>query len=152
MADTHKTGGDCKVYRNTNTNASPTLVEVPEFKDVTLSIQIDQADISDRQSGYKKFWDAQKEVTLSGAITYRQGNSNFDALRAAALAGTAIQFYILDGDSTTSGNQGLKVYMKIFGFDSNQPLSEGVTYDLELKPTYFEESSAVIEPAWHTVA
>ena len=144
-------GRKAKLYRNTATNASPTWVEILEARDVDITRAADQVEESDRGSDYKKYDDGQIELAITFNMTYRNGNANCDYLRDALLNGTAFEVAAMDGDVATSGSTGPRFFGKVFQVNKSEPLADGQTYDLEIRPTYHEESSAVVQPSEYTV-
>lgn len=146
-----KTGQLCKLYRNTGTNTLPTWVEIATVKDLSNPMNKDKADQSNRGSKFKKSTGAMIDASVTFQITYLNGDADHAALRAAFLADTAIEFAIMSGDITTSGEEGLRAFCEVFEFSHEQPLNDGVTVDIEIAPTYHEESSTVIEPSWYVV-
>lgn len=152
MPETPRIGQECKLYRNTGTNATPTWSEVTGVRDLSLPLAADKVDISDRGSRFKKETGGMIESAISFQLTYRNGNADHAALRAAMLNKTAIEFAVMSGDITTSGEEGLRSFCEVFTFNHEQPLSDGVTVDVEIAPTYAEESDVVIHPSWYTVA
>ena len=140
-----------KLNRNTGTNASPVWVEVKEARDVDITRAADQVEESDRGSNYKKYDDGLIDLGISFNMTYRNGNANCQALITAMHAGTSIEYAAMDGDIATSGSTGPRFFGKVFQVNKSEPLTDGQTLQLEIKPTYHEEASVVIEPTEYTI-
>lgn len=142
----------CKLYYNSATHATPTWVEVKRAKDVSVPLSKDEADTSRRESKWKFSKGAQREGALEFGYQYKSGaDTVFDMLLDSFLNGTAVQFAVMDGDITASGNQGLRAFMEVFDFPHDEPLADGVVYNIGLKLTDHEESSALVEPDWYAV-
>lgn len=152
MAD-NLAGFLCKLYRNTGTNASPTWSLISAVRDLDVPQSRSEINMSDRGSKYEKFDVGQITAGITFELTYRNGDTDHAALRAAfeAEAGTAIEYAAMDGAIATSGKQGLRAFCKVTQFDHAQPLADGVKVSVTLKPCFHDESG-VVDPSWYTVA
>lgn len=146
------TGFDGKAYYNSGTNASPTWVEIAFARDVNTTSSADKLDASDRSSKFKKYCSGQLEIETTITATYNRTEAGaagaIEVLRDHYHNRTAVQVAIVDGPITTTGNEGYKFYANVFSNDWDQPLSDGQTVTMTFCPTYFVESSSVIEPEW----
>jgi len=129
------TGCAAKAYYNTGTNASPTWVEIPMAKDVTINIESSDLDSTTRESECWKM-SAQGLRTFSAdmQLLYKPGTTAYDALRAAYLAKTPQEYAFMDGAIATTGSEGFRVYGEIFSFGQEQGLDALLTNDLTIKP------------------
>ncbi len=144
-----KVGLSCKLYLNGGTYASPSWGEIDNAKDVTLNLEAGEADVSTRGGGgWREMLQALKDGSIEFELVYDGSDSNFASLQSAFFNGTAIDVVALDGDSATSGNQGLRMTAVVTGFTRNEPLEEGVTVSVVIKPTPNTDSA----PEWFTVA
>lgn len=146
-------GKDCKLYYNSGTNALPVWVEVKHAINATANLGKGEADVSSRAVGWKLSKGGLKELEVS--FTYRHlagADTVFDAILASYTAGTPKQFAVMDADITSTGAQGVKAYFEVFQLNQSQELENAVEYEVTMKPTYFVESSTVIEPTWFEVA
>lgn len=146
------TGGECKLYYNTGTHASPTWVEVTRAINVNVAINKDEADQKSRASG----WAGKKGTTKTLEFTFsylkKQGTDTvFDTLQAAALAGTVKEYAVLDGAITVVGCQGIRAFCELFQLNDTQNLDGSQEIEFVAKYTYTEESSASVEPDWYEV-
>ena len=128
-------GLNCKIYHNTGNYASPVWVEDSNVRDVTLGIDIEEADASIRGGGGHKW----SEPTLIGdSIEFEKNDDPTDtfltALIDAALARTAIEFLVLNGPVLTTGSRGLRATMKVFKCSQKQGLKDISTWEISLKP------------------
>lgn len=141
-----------KLYRNTGTNATPTWVEVTEARDVDIERSVDQVEEMDRSTPYKKVDDGHIDLGITFGMTYRNGNANCDALIAALHAGTVAEYAAMDGDITVNGTTGLRMFGKVFQANTSQGLGSSDQLDIVIRPTYHEESAAVVHPSEYTVS
>ena len=140
-----------KLYRNTGTNAAPVLVEIKEARDVDFPMAPDKIDDSDRGSDFKKYTEGLIDLAINAKLTYRNGNANCAAIRDALMAGTVVEYLVLDGPSDVSGSAGVRFFGKVFTNNMSQPLTDGQTVDIEIAPAHHEEGGSVVEPTWYEV-
>lgn len=145
-------GLECYLYRNTGTHASPTWSAIPKAINVKAGSSKTEATIPSRESRYQKYRGALIDFEIN--FTYRKKagtDSVFSALKTAYFAGTPIEFFVADGSSADSGTQGIRAYCELMKLDDTQDLETAEEVAFVAKPTYYEESSAVVEPDWYTV-
>lgn len=146
-------GKDCKLYYNTATHASPTWVEITKAINVSANLGKGEADASARYSGWKLTKGALKELEITFSYRHKQGaDTVFDALQAAYIADTAIEFAVMDAAITESGAQGPRAFCEVSAMNLTQELEGSQEFEFTLKPTYKEESSALVEPDWYEVS
>jgi hypothetical protein len=152
-------GMDCKVYRNTATYASPTWNEVTCVKDATLNLERAEADISKRGgSGWRSTVGTLKDATLELVVIADRSitteKADLDALRDAWLNNTKIELIVLDGPepapSGSVASEGIRASWYVATFNRTENLEEGVQYEVTLRVTSTENSSAEVAPAWFT--
>lgn len=128
-------GFNCKLYRNTGSYGSPTWTLVSNCADLSLDLQFSESDVSTREGAG---WEWTEPGLLSAPLTwtmiYDNAETQFDAIRTAALARTAIEFAVADGLIATAGTNYIRAVCKIFGFPLNQPLTEGCKVEIVAKP------------------
>lgn len=140
-------GLNAKLYRNTATWATPTWDEVTGIRDVGINVSKALADVSARGGGGFR----QQVATLKeGEITFQQvwssADADFIAFEQAWELNTTIDCWALDGDSTTSGNAGLRAEFEVSGFDIGQELENAILVDVTLVI-----GSTANTPEWKTV-
>lgn len=144
----HVLGLDCKLYRNTADYASPTWVEVSNARDVTLTLEAGEADVTTRANGG---WEAIVAALRKGAVEFEmiwnKSDAGFAAIRTAFLNRTSIDFAVMDGAIATVGSEGLRATMAVIKFTRMEELAEAVKASVTLKPTYADHA-----PEWLTVA
>lgn len=133
-----KLGLEARLYYNSNTYASPTWVHVSRIKDVTLTLEKGEADVSTRAgSGWREIVNTLKDgsVTFSMLQAPTGTDTVFAAFRDAWLNGTSIEVAVMDGVITTAGSQGLRATMTVSSFTRNENLEEAIMYDVTIRPT-----------------
>lgn len=152
LAEAPVVGKDCKLYYNTGTHATPTWVEIKNAINVSVNLGKGEADVSARFSSWKLSKGSLKELEISVTYRHKQGTDTvFDALQAAYINGTAIEFAVMDGDITVSGVQGPRAFCEIMSMNLSQELENSMEFELTLKPTYVEEAGSLVEPDWYEV-
>lgn len=150
-----KTGHDCKLYYNSGSYQTETLVEIDEIEDLNVS---DFAYALAELKRRKTRWNLKLATTLSAAIEFKLlnglGASVFTALRTAFLARTPTEFWVLDGASDVTGVQGLRLTCLITQFPWDQPLEDIASHPVRLEPTYKYDATEADEllPEWVTVS
>lgn len=142
-----------KFYRNTGTVATPTWSEICEIQDLNINdFEMGMAELKRRCKTYtKNLATLIQTITIEFKLWHGLDATNFDALRANFLAGTAEEFAIMNGAIATSGNEGLRIPALIASFPWNQALEEVSGHDVRLVTAYFEEAATEIDPSWYTV-
>lgn len=145
-------GFECKAYRNTGTDASPTWSLMDRVQDVSVNMSKDRADVPRRGSKWKYQRGAMLTADINLAYLFRKDtDADFDALLDSYLNGTEIQYFFADQLVATSGAQGLRAFCEVMDFPSDQPLVDGIVFNVVLGITPTEEASALVEPSWYEV-
>jgi len=143
-----KLGLDAKLYRNTGTSGSPTWVEMTNVKDLTLSLEAGEADVTTRgNAGWRATLAALKDASIEFEMMWDTADAAFTAIKDAFFGSTSVEFAVMDGDIETTGSQGLRAVMSITNFSRSEPLEEAISVSVTAKPTY-----ATTAPSWMTVA
>ena len=143
-------GLKAKLYRNTGTYGSPVWNEVPNVKDVTLSIEKGDADVTTRgNDGWRAQLGTLKSASIEFEMVWDTADADHTAFHTAFLADTAIEFAVMDGkiiaDSGVEASQGLRATCSIFKFSRKEALESAIMTEISLKPTY-----ATNAPSWLT--
>lgn len=143
-----KLGMEAKLYRNTGDFATPVWVELSNVKDLTLSLEKGEADVTTRANGgWRALAGTLKDGSIEFEMVWDTQDTGFTAIKDAWFNDTPIEFAVMDGDITASGSQGLRATMEVFNFSRNEPLEEAVTVSVTIKPTY-----AANAPQWMEVS
>jgi hypothetical protein len=134
-------GLDAKLYLDDEASyASPTWSEVTNCKDLTLTLEKNDADVTVRgNNGWRAIVGVLKDATIEFTMVWDTDDLNFQTIKDAFLAATntPINVAVMDGDITTSGSEGLRALCIVTNFTRNEPLEEAITVDVSLRPTYF---------------
>jgi predicted secreted protein len=143
----HVLSQNAKLYRNTGTYASPTWDLIGNVKDLTLSLEKDETDVTTRASGgWKEFVDGMKDATVEFGMLWDTGDADFDAFQGAFINNTAVEVLVLDGLVATAGAEGLRATMMVKSFTRNENLGEALMVDVSLRPVKNANSA----PVWYT--
>ena len=143
-----KLGLDARLYRNTSAYASPAWNEVKNVKDLTLSLEAGEADVTTRgNGGWRATIATLKDGSLEFEMVWDTADDDFTAIRTAFLATGSVEFAVLDGAYNTTGSQGLRAAMAITNFSRSEPLEEAIKVSVTAKPTYSDHP-----PEWMVTA
>ena len=132
-----KLGLDARLYRNTGAYSSVTWNEVKNVKDLTLSLEAGEADVTTRgNGGWRATIATLKDGSLEFEMVWDTADDDFTAIRTAFLTNGNVEFAVLDGPVATSGSQGLRAAMAITNFSRSEPLEEAIKVSVTAKPTY----------------
>ena len=113
--------------------------EVKNVKDLTLSMESGEADVTTRAtSGWKASIATLKEASLEFGILYDTEDADFTAFRDAYFGNTPLALFVTDGNGS-----GLDADWSITGFSVEQPLEEALTVSVTAKPI-----ASTRAPAW----
>ena len=134
-----KLGLDAKLFRGTA--GTQGNIEVTNVKDVSLSLESGEADVTTRKAkGWKLSVATLKEASLEITILYDTEDEDFLAFKEAYFSNTPLSLFVTDGDTTAHG---LDADFSVTGFTVNQPLEEAVTVKVTAKPTASDRA-----PVW----
>ena len=132
-------GLDAKLFRGTA--GTQGTIEVTNVKDVSLSLESGEADVTTRKAkGWKLSVATLKEASLEITILYDTEDEDFLAFKEAYFSNTPISLFVTDGDTTAHG---LDADFSVTGFTVDQPLEEAVTVKVTAKPTASDRA-----PVW----
>jgi hypothetical protein len=141
-------GLNAKLYRNTGTFSTPVWNEIDIARDVTLTLESSEADVSSRVSQWRATAAALKDASIEFQMVWDQAHADLVAVKDAWVNNTDLELLVLDGSSATTGNSGLRAICRIFSFTRNEALEEALTVDVVAKPSY---AAAAQVPTWYTV-
>lgn len=141
---THVLSENAKLFYNAGTFGAPSWTEITNVKDVTLTLEKDEIDVTTRGSGgYKEFVDGLIDATIDFNMIWDTTDAAFTAIRTAFFAKSAVEFLVLD-DGTTDG-QGLRATCMIKSFSRGETLGEALTVDVSIRPVKNSNSP----PTWY---
>jgi len=145
-------GKDCKAFYNSATHATPTWVEITKAINCSFNLAKAEGDLSSRASGWKKSKGGLKDLEYSWTYRWSRGaDTVFDALLASYISATPIELWFADGAAADVGTQGPRAFCEVLTMNATQELENGIEYEFTAKPTYKEESSAVVDPDWYEI-
>ena len=140
-----KVGKDCKLYRcatalddESNTPALATWLEMTNVRDVNLPIEVGEADVSTRATSWRQVLPTLMDAGITFQMMWDSDDAGMVAVRDACLNRTEIAMAVMDDDIEATA-EGLASNFSVFGFSRNEPLEEGVTVDITIKPSSYTE-------------
>ena len=139
---------DAKLYKATSIAPTPDWDEITLVKDVTLTLEKSEFDVTTRANGgWKAVAAAMKDATIEFEMPWDPSDTVFKALLDAFNANTVLGIACMDKDITTAGAEGLWADCVVLSFTREEPLEEGLTAKIKVKPTLSANA-----PLWKTVA
>lgn len=131
---------ECKLYVDEASSyagnpSTPTWNEIADVVDATLSASRAPLDVQPRAAGaIAAGAPGTLQYKLSGSLHWTNGNTEKNALRAAAIAGTPLNIMSLLGASTNSDAKGVKGDFFFSKWDEKMENGKLVSVDFELTP------------------
>lgn len=114
--------------------------ELTNTKDVTLSLEAGEADVTTRaNNGWRAIVATLKEASVEFEMVWDTGDAGFSAIKDAYLNNAIIGLQILDGDS----GEGLQADFMITSFSRSEALEEAIMVSVTAKVTY-----SATAPSW----
>jgi hypothetical protein len=137
-------GLNAKLYIDDQSSyASPTWSLVDNCKDLTLTLEKNDADVTTRgNNGWRAVVGVLKDATVEFQMVWDTDDANFQLIKDAFLNGDPVNIAAMDGLIATRGSEGLRALMTVTKFTRNEPLEEALTVDVSLRPTYFPADPA----------
>jgi len=133
-------GMNAKIYQGAAGSALAALAEMGNVRDVTLTLEAGEADITTRaNSGWRATAPTLRECTAEFEMVWKPGDAGFDAVKNAFLTSATLELAILDQDKATAGAQGPKGSFSITSFSRNEALEEAITVSVTAKLAEFDE-------------
>lgn len=115
-------------------------LELTNTKDVTLSLEAGEADVTTRANdGWRAIVATLKEASVEFEMVWDTGDAGFGAIKDAYLGNDIIGLQILDGDS----GEGLQADFMITSFSRSEALEEAIMVSVTAKVTY-----STTPPSW----
>ena len=127
-------------YKTGGVGGGGSWTELSKVKDVTLSLETGEADITTRaNSGWRATVGTLKEASVEFEMVWDTADAGFTAIKDAFFNNTEIGLQVLDGAS----GSGLEADFSITNFSRSEQLEEALTVSVTAKVTY-----AGTAPAW----
>ena len=136
----YKLGMNAKAYYGAEGAALAILTELTNVKDLTLSLEKGEADVTTRaNSGWRATAGTLKEASVEFGMVWKPSDAGFQAIRNAFLNGTPVRLAILDGAKDAVGTEGLVGDFEITNFSREEPLEEAINVPVTAKLSNFDQ-------------
>jgi hypothetical protein len=123
---------------------TPAWTEISNAKDVTLTVEKGQADVSTRaNNGWKATAGTLKDATIDWDMVWNTSDPGFAAIKTAFMDNTVIGMAVMSGPMTEAASEGLQADCMILSFTRSEPLQEAITVKVQAKPTL-----SATAPSW----
>jgi hypothetical protein len=144
-----KLGMEAKLYYKVGgQGGAGSWVELTNVKDVTLSLEAGEADVTTRaNNGWRATVATLKEATVEWEMVWDPTDAGFGAIKDAFLGNDVIGLQVLD-DATPGGGgagEGLQADFMITNFSRNEALEEAITVSVSAKVTYSASAPTWLE-------
>ena len=136
-------GMNAKIYQGAaaadpSTLDPATLTEMGNVKDVTLSLEAGEADVTTRaNSGWRATAPTLRECSCEFEMIWKPGDVGFEAIKTAFLSASTVALAVLTGAHTDSGAEGPVGNWSITNFSRSEALEEAVTVSVTAKLAAF---------------
>jgi hypothetical protein len=136
-------GMNAKIYQGAvvadpSTLDPSTLTEMGNVKDVTLSLEAGEADVTTRaNSGWRATAPTLRECSCEFDMIWKPGDAGFEAIKAAFLSAGTVALAVLTGAHNESGAEGPVGNWSITNFSRSEALEEAVTVSVTAKLAAF---------------
>ena len=136
-------GMNAKIYQgaaaaDASTLDPATLTEMGNVKDVTLSLEAGEADVTTRaNSGWRATAPTLRECSCEFEMVWKPGDAGFEAIKTAFLSAGTVALAVLTGAHTASGAEGPVGNWSITNFSRSEALEEAVTVSVTAKLAAF---------------
>ena len=136
-------GMNAKIYQGAAaadpaTLSPATLTEMGNVKDVTLSLEAGEADITTRaNSGWRATAPTLRECSCEFEMVWKPGDAGFEAIKTAFLSAGTVALAVLTGAHNESGAEGPVGNWSITNFSRSEALEEAVTVSVTAKLAAF---------------
>lgn len=133
----YKLGLDAKLFYGTAGSSAST--ELTNVKDVTLSLETGEADITTRAAeGWRATAATLKDASVEFTMVWDTEDAGFSAIQNAFFNASPLSLFITDGEGS-----GLDADFVVTSFSRSEPLEEALTVSVTCKPTIVDRA-----PAW----
>ena len=136
-------GMNAKIYQGAAaadpaTLSPATLTEMGNVKDVTLSLEAGEADITTRaNSGWRATAPTLRECSCEFEMVWKPGDAGFEAIKTAFLSAGTVALGVLTGAHDETGAEGPVGNWSITNFSRSEALEEAVTVSVTAKLAAF---------------
>ena len=123
---------------------SEVMVAMEGVRDVSTSVSMDTAEVSDRSSAFKLYTQGMVDLETTVEATYNTANTQLMDCIDTCIERGSIKIAVLDGPS----GQGFTYWAMVTSSDVNQPLTDCMTVSLTFKPVQTYDGSSLVPPTW----
>jgi hypothetical protein len=130
-----------------DTSLLATFTDVPNARDLNVTINADKSEVSDRSSAFKNYVAGGQDCEISTTLTYDSNDLTQSTIRDACIGRTRLTVGVFDEKlDALVAIEGIAFDAYVFSTDIAQPLADGQTYSVTFAPA--SEGSV---PAWVTL-
>jgi hypothetical protein len=138
-------GMKAKLYQGTSGSALTALTEVGNVRELTLTMEAGEADITTRgNDGWKATAPTLRTCTAEFKMLWIPGDTNFAAIKTAFLNASTICLAVMSDDKANAGAEGPHGDFSITNFSRDESLEEAIIVNVTAKMAKFI--------AWEVVA
>ena len=127
-------------FKNGGQGGAGSWNELANVRDVTLSLETGEADVTTRaNSGWRATVATLKEASVEFEMVWDSTDTGFTAIKNAYINNGVIGMQVLDGPS----GEGLQADFMITAFSRSESLEEAITVSVTAKVTY-----SATPPSW----
>lgn len=128
-------GMNAKLFAAAAGTALASCVEVDNVKDVSLSLEAGEADVTTRaNSGWRAVAATLREASVDFEMVWKANDTTgFDLFQTAYLTGLNVSMAVLSGDLSTSGSDGPYGDWSVTNFSRSEPLEGAITASVACK-------------------
>jgi hypothetical protein len=132
-------GMNAKIYQgqaaaDPTTLDPSTLTEMGNVKDVTLSLEAGEADVTTRANkGWRATAPTLREGTCEFEMVWKPGDVGFEAIKTAFLTAGTVALAVLTGAHNEAGAEGPVGNWSITNFSRSEALEEAITVSVTAK-------------------
>jgi len=128
------------------TTSAVAYTEVLGARDISVTVNSDKSDTSDRTSAFKSYVAGGLDCEITATFTFDASEAIQATIRSACIARTRLVVGCFDADLAATA-EGIAFDAYVFSNDIAQPLADGQTYSVTFAP-----ASAGSVPSWVTLA
>lgn len=131
---TYLLGMNAKIYQGAAGTALTALAEMANVKDVTVTLEAGEADVTTRANqGWRATAATLRECTIEFEMLWLPGDAGFESVKTAYLTAGKVRLAALTGAKADTGAEGPMGDFTIQSFSRKEPLEEGVTVAVTAK-------------------
>jgi TP901-1 family phage major tail protein len=132
-------GKDARLYLGQPEDELSALSQVAYVRDVTVTMEAGEADVSTRASAWRGTMATQKDCSIEFEMLNKPGDAALAAVKSAFLEGTTVEIAALNQGRDLPGAEGPKGAFAIISFSRGEPLEDAQTISVTAKLAEFRE-------------